>query len=253
MITVLLAPGDVVADQMVELDLDEAHHLRVRRARDGEPLELRDGRGLVGHGVLRWNGKRASVEVADVARLPAPPALTLAVGAGDRERFAWLVEKAAEVGVTDLLPMVTTLTRGVATRVRGDGLERFQRRAREAVKQSGAAWAPRVHEPVSLVQLPHGGPGRWWLADPRGDLPPVRLGPEPITVAIGPEGGLTDQERATLLGAGYEPVRLGAHIQRFETAALVAAAAVGLARLRGTQAAVSGIAADDDDEEDADG
>jgi 16S rRNA (uracil1498-N3)-methyltransferase len=239
-ITVLLPPGGAAADQVVELDLDEAHHLRVRRVAAGEQVELRDGCGLLGRGVLRWDGKRARVEVTDAAQLPPPPALTIAVGAGDKDRFGRLVEKAAEVGITDLLPMVTTLTSGVATRVRGEGLERLQRRARETIKQSGAAWAPIVHEPLSLVQLPRRGTGRYWLADVGGEAPPARLGSEPVTIVVGPEGGLTDQERVMLLEAGYEPVRLAAHVLRFETAAVVAAAAVGLARLRGAARVAQG-------------
>jgi 16S rRNA (uracil1498-N3)-methyltransferase len=235
-VVVLVRPGGVHADDVVELDAEEAHHLRVRRLAGGEEVELRDGAGLVAHGRLRWEAKRALVEVTDAFERPRPPRVTLAVGAGDKDRFGWLCEKAAELDVTDVQPVVTTLTTGVATRVRAEQVERYRRRAREATKQCGAAWAPVVHDPVSLVQLPREPDGLRWLADPRGGLPPASLGAEPVTVVIGPEGGLTDQERRILLDAGYEPVRLGPHVLRFETAALAAAAAVGLARARAASA-----------------
>ena len=240
---VLLAPGDVAADHLVELDAEETHHLRVRRAETGMELELRDGAGLVGHGRLRWAAKKALVEVVDCFHRPRPARLTLAVGAGDRERFAWLAEKAGEVGITDLQPTITALTSGVATRVRAEQVEKLRRRAREAIKQSGAAWAPEVHDAVSLVQLPPAPATpdeRRWLADPRGDLAPSRLGDEPVTIIVGPEGGLTAQERTVLLEAGYQPLRLGPHVLRFETAAVVAAAAVGLARERGARRGTKG-------------
>ena len=71
------------------------------------------------------------------------PSSTLAVGAGDRDRFGWLVEKAAELGVTTLVPIETARTTGVATRLRGKHLEKLRRQALEAIKQSGAPWATR--------------------------------------------------------------------------------------------------------------
>ena len=88
------------------------------------------------------------------------------MGAGDRDRFAWLVEKATELGVTSVIPLETERTAGVASRVRTQHLERLRRHALEAVKQSGAAWATRVEEPVSLGEIaarPIVGQG--WVAD----------------------------------------------------------------------------------------
>ena len=88
----------------------------------------------------------------DAARVVGrPPALTLAVGAGDRERFEWLVEKATELGVTCIAPVETERTAAVATRVRAQHVEKLRRRALEAVKQCGAAWAPEVREPEPLA------------------------------------------------------------------------------------------------------
>ena len=70
--------------------------------------------------------------------------LTLAVGAGDRDRFAWLVEKAVELGVTAVVPLETERTAGVATRVATtQHLAKLRRQALEAIKQCGAAWAAR--------------------------------------------------------------------------------------------------------------
>ena len=233
MTTVLAAPGSLVAGASVILDPAEAHHLRVRRAASGEEIRLLDGEGVLAQGRLRL-GSEAVVEVETVERLARPAPLTLAVGAGDRDRFLWLVEKAAELGVTDLVPLETERTAGVASRLRGDRLERLRRRAREALKQCQTAWAPRVHEPLAIAEFTASPrPGLRWLASTGGAPPPPALDTSPITVAIGPEGGFTAAETALMERVGYRPVSLGDRVLRFETAALAAAAIVGSARQRG--------------------
>ena len=213
----------------------EGHHLQVRRVEQGETVEVRDGEGLVGSGTLLRTGKTWSVQAAVTERVAPPASLVLAVGAGDRERFAWVVEKATELGVTAVVPLECERTAGVATRVRPQHLERLRRHALEAVKQSGAAWATRVEPPAPLDALA-GRPleGARWLADAAGRPAPAVVGDAPLTVVIGPEGGLTPAERERLLAAGFEPIRLAGHTLRFETAAVAAAAAAVAGRLRGS-------------------
>jgi 16S rRNA (uracil1498-N3)-methyltransferase len=213
----------------------EAHHLQVRRVEPGETVELRDGEGLVGWGKLSRTGKTWSVEVSDTNRVAPPPPLVLAVGGGDRDRFAWLVEKATELGVTAVVPLECERTAGVATRVRSQHLDRLRRGALEAVKQSGAAWATRVEEPTPLDTLvARSTDGTRWLADAQGTPAPAAVGDGPVTVVIGPEGGFSPGERERLMDAGYQPIRLASHTLRFETAALAAAAAAVAGRLRGS-------------------
>jgi len=235
MIRVLIERGSGAIGERHVLLEGEAHHLRVRRAEDGESVEVRDGEGLVGLGRLVRDGKTWTVDVTAADRIARAAELMLAVGAGDRERFAWVVEKATELGVTSVIPLESERTAGVASRVRAQHLERLRRHALEAVKQSGAAWATRVDEPVSLGELaarPLAGQG--WVADANGGAVPAVVGNTPLTVVIGPEGGLTAEELERLRDAGYAAVCLGPHTLRFETAAIAAAAAVVAARLRGS-------------------
>jgi len=235
MIRVLLEPGSTAVGRRVGLPEGEAHHLRVRRARHGESVGLRDGEGLLGLGRLILTGGSWSVEVTADDRAPRPAELTLAVGSGDRDRFAWVVEKATELGVTSVIPLESERTTGVASRLRAQHLGRLRRTALEAVKQSGAPWAARVEEPVSLGDLAARPPaGRRWVADAGGEAPPAVLDETPLTVVIGPEGGLTADELHLVRGAGYAPVRLSPHTLRFETAAIAAAAAAVAGRLRGS-------------------
>jgi 16S rRNA (uracil1498-N3)-methyltransferase len=233
-ITVLVPAGAHPAGSRAPIEESEAHHLRVRRVAVGEPVGLRDGAGLVGTGRTVQEGRSWLVEVESVAEAPRPAELTLAVGAGDRERFGWLVEKATELGVTSIVPLETERTAGVATRVRPAHLEKLRRQALEALKQCGAAWAPVVEEPIELEEfLRRPRTGILWLADPAGQMPAAGLDAAPVTVVVGPEGGVSGRERAALLAAGYQPRALGSHILRFETAALAAVVAVATARLRG--------------------
>jgi 16S rRNA (uracil1498-N3)-methyltransferase len=233
-VNVLVPAGSLLPGARIVLDALEVHHLRVRRAGAGESIRLLDGAGGVGEGTLELGRKDAVVTVGQVHREDAPVPLVLAIGAGERDRFAWVVEKAAELGVTEIVPLETEHTRGVASRIRGAQVERFRRRTLEAIKQCGATWAPQVREPVRLevfASEPH--PGICWLAAPEGGVPPAGVGPEAVTIAIGPEGGFTPEERWALESAGFVPVRFGDHILRFETAALAGAVYTSIARKRG--------------------
>jgi 16S rRNA (uracil1498-N3)-methyltransferase len=228
-------PGGWEAGKRISLDETEIHHLRVRRAKDHEIVEILDGAGLLGSGRLVQVGRQWMVEVRTVeGQAPPPPALTLAVAAGDRERFSWMVEKSVELGVTVIIPLETARSAAVATRLRDAHLRRLRRSALEAIKQCGATWVPSIEEPISLKEFvgqPLAGLG--WLADSGGEPAPSILDHGPVTAVIGPEGGLTNTERGALIDAGYTPVVLGSHTLRFETAALAAASAATQARLRG--------------------
>jgi 16S rRNA (uracil1498-N3)-methyltransferase len=210
------------------------HHLRVRRSKDRETVEILDGAGMRATGRLLQDGKQWAVEIESVDCEERPAELTLAVAAGDRERFSWMVEKAAELGATGIVPLETARTAGVATRLKAAHLPKLRRAALEAIKQCGATWAPVIEDPVPLEEFIGRSPGGIrWLADAAGKPLPSPVDRQPLTVVVGPEGGLTEAEREALLAAGYVPVALGPHTLRFETAALAAAAAVAQARMRG--------------------
>lgn len=218
--------------ERVSLSAEEGHHVRVRRAATGDRVELRDGRGFIGIGVLGTGGATGwEVLVEAVERSPEPAATVLAVAAGDRDRFAWLVEKAAELGVTRIVPVETERTRSVAGRVTPAQRERLERRALESVKQSGAAWAPRVSEITALDEwLAEPLAGERLVADRSGAAPPPLPPGRELAVLIGPEGGFTEGEYDAIRRSGWRPARFGAHTLRFETAALAAAAWAALER-----------------------
>jgi 16S rRNA (uracil1498-N3)-methyltransferase len=227
-------PGGCAVGQRVSLDESEVHHLRVRRAKNREAIEVLDGAGLVGTGELVRVGSSWMVDILTAERQSKTPDLTLVVAAGDRERFSWMAEKAVELGVTRIIPLETERTAGVGTRLRPAHLEKLRRLVLEATKQCGTAWVPSIEPPVKLsdfARLPMSGRG--WLADRAGEPPPAALDGKPLAAVIGPEGGFTDAEREALIAAGYRPTTLSSNTLRFETAALSAAAAATTARMRG--------------------
>jgi 16S rRNA (uracil1498-N3)-methyltransferase len=231
---ILLArPGELVAGTEIELAEEEAHHLRVRRIDLTEPVRLVDGAGGAAAATLRASGKRLLAAVGPVQQHPRAAEVVIGVAAGDKDRFGLVVEKAAELGVARVIPLATEHSATVATRIRSSQLPKLQRRALEAIKQSGAFWAPVVAEPMTPY---HFATAPWsgarWLGDAAG-APPRALGPgEAVTVAIGPEGGFTTEERAALREGGFTPARFGPEILRFETAAIAAMTAAWLLHQR---------------------
>lgn len=226
MIRVLVEPGSLDAGQVVTLDDDEAHHLRVRRAVAGQIVTAYDGVGGVGRGTLEVSAKRFEVAVSAVTRTPPSPLLVLAVAAGDRDRYLRMAEQCTELAVTALVPLVSERAQSVESRIRATALPKARRRAREACKQSGNPWATTVAPFTTLAELANLQPGvSWLLADPEGEpLPADGLETVACGWLIGPEGGFTSEEAEfACVTLGARRTWLAAQILRFETAAALAA------------------------------
>lgn len=233
MSAVLVTPGALEPGKTVKLSPDEAHHLRVRRVPSESRVRLLDGSGMVGLGSAREADGGWEVSVESVTAVPPPQELVLAAGGGDRERFAWLVEKATELGATRIVPIETERSRSVSGRVRPEHVERLTRRMFEALKQSGGAWAPRLDGPTAFSDaLELGRDCTRWLASVSDEHVPATITNGPMAFLVGPEGGLTTNERDQALRGGWHPIRLAAATLRFETAALAALAHAAAARAR---------------------
>jgi 16S rRNA (uracil1498-N3)-methyltransferase len=219
------------------LDEGESHHLqRVLRAEAGFAVEVFDGRGATGRGVLAGNaGKRAVVRVETTTTEPAGPELVLATAVPKGDRFAWLVEKGTELGVARIVPLVTR--RSVVDPGSGK-LDKLRQGVIEACKQCGRSRLMTLDEPMSLAnfvrgysETPVSDRAGLLVAHP-GGAPLSNFSPDDagrgIVVVIGPEGGLDEAEVAQLVEAGGCAVSLSRHILRVETAALVVAAWHGL-------------------------
>ncbi|QEH37643.1 Ribosomal RNA small subunit methyltransferase E [Aquisphaera giovannonii] len=214
-----------------ELRAEEARHLaRVCRYAIGDRVEIFDGDGFVTEAeVVEIARDRVELVAVGPPILEEPPAcpLTLATAMPKGERLDWLVEKATEVGVSRLVPLITE--RSVVD-PRGSKLERLRRTIVEASKQSGRSRLMVLDEPVSWPEMAtRAFGGVRLIADPGGlphsRWPEVARGPG-VALAIGPEGGFSPGEVQLALDSCWHPVRLARSILRIETAALVGAALV---------------------------
>lgn len=210
----------------VELDANQANYLgNVMRLGPGAELLVFDGRS--GEWLARIadaGKKRMTLAVERRTREPETiPDIWLAFAPVKRAQTDWLVEKATELGVARLLPVMTQRT--VAERVK---LERLESIAIEAAEQCGRTRLPEIAEPLTLKQLLAAREERLlYFADEAGGEPLAdALHPGPALILTGPEGGFTDEERAAIRAApNAVAVSLGPRILRAETAALAALAA----------------------------
>lgn len=234
----LAEPGSLSDGGLVELDSTESHHAAaVLRLRPGDAIVLADGRGVVAEAVLRELTRghgRAEVRELRRAEAAAPLGLTLVQGVVAGRGMDWAVQKAVEVGVTRLWPVVAGRSQ-LAVRAVAKRLDHWRRIARQALKQCHRAWELELLDPLPVAALwdqtppgavadPAGG-GVWELPDDALDL-----------LLVGPEGGLLPAEVAAARQHGWAAVRLAPHVLRAETAAVVGSAILAVERDRRRQA-----------------
>lgn len=220
----------LVAGSTVTLEGDEARHASsVARLTPGENVALTDGRGLMAQSVVQESSaQRVTLVVAsveDVAPLTPEVWLVQALAKGDRDERA--VEACTELGVDRIIPWQAA--RSVA-RWSGAKIEksvaRWQRIAGEASKQSLRAWVPGVENMVELQQLVvMASSTRMVLLEPMASLAlhqAIPAGDQPVVLVVGPEGGISPEEREALENAGATSASLGPLVMRTSTAGVAA-------------------------------
>jgi 16S rRNA (uracil1498-N3)-methyltransferase len=220
-------------DTSVLLPAAEAHHLaHVLRMRPGDQAVIFDGAG--GEALAEIvEISPASAELKILQRQPAttetPFPVTVASAVPKGDRFRWMVEKLTELGVHRLVPIVT---RRSIVDPREGKLDRLRQTIVEASKQCGRSRLMELETPIHWTPFLAGQPPeqRFLVAHPSGEPwdPTRRRLDRPITVAIGPEGGFTDEEVVAACAAGGELVSLGPRILRIETAAVAVASLLTL-------------------------
>jgi 16S rRNA (uracil1498-N3)-methyltransferase len=223
-----------IAQGLATLTGPEAHHLlHVMRAKPGDEVVLFDGSGDEFSARVETL-RRSEADLAILGRhtvsreLPCPLVLGVALPKGDRQR--WLIEKAVELGVTRLIPLETA--RSVA-QPNAKAVERLRRAVIEASKQCGRNRLMEIAAPqrwpdflASIADAPIR-----LVAHPAPESRPPSISHAtsgPVVLAVGPEGGLSDEEVAQATGHGWHPTSLGPRILRIETAALALVALVAM-------------------------
>jgi 16S rRNA (uracil1498-N3)-methyltransferase len=216
------------------LEGDEAKHLsQVLRIQPGAVVTVFDGLGNHAQArVLSVSKQRVDLmlELSESAPTSLPD-ITLVQAIPKGKNMDWIVQKAVELGVSRIQPLVT---RHTIVSPGGDKAEKWRRTALEACKQCGQFTIPIIEDPLPFAEWLANRPSADLeviasLADnPRNFRETLRLLPdlESITLAIGPEGDFSPEEMTAALAAGFVPVTLGDLVLRVETATMFCLSAI---------------------------
>ena len=209
-----------------------ARHVQVLRLQPGAKLTLFDGRGGEYEAVVTLMGRsevRVEVGAHRALECEAPFAVHLAVGMPANERMDWLVEKATELGVASIQPLLAERS---VLRLAGERAQKKQAHwqgvAIAACEQCGRNRVPVVHAVQPLQAWLAGANPGLVLSLRQGAQPLAAVGGQELTLLSGPEGGLTPAEEEAALARGWQAVHLGPRVLRAETAPLAAVALLAL-------------------------
>ncbi len=227
-----------------EIDGDEAKHLtRVLRVEAGQRYEISDNRTVFLAEIE--TARKEHVIFKTIEKLPPPPAqasITLCAALIKFDHFEWMIEKATELGVSKIVPVLAARTEKGLDRAALKRVERWRRIALEASQQARRAFLPEISPPQAIAQafandLPSDQQRKYALAEEPGTpllgnaLPAERSASDEVAILIGPEGGWAKEERTLFIECGWSPVSLGPLILRAETAAIAALAVIRTAWL----------------------
>jgi 16S rRNA (uracil1498-N3)-methyltransferase len=212
------------------------HLARVLRLEAGHPLILFNGDGSEYDARLATLAKRAvTAEVSGQRTVSreSPLRLTLAQGVARGEKMDWILQKATELGVARIVPVITERTEVRLDEDRaGKRLAHWTQVIAAACEQCGRNELPEVLAPQKLMHwcasLGQAESTARFALMPEADLGPREAGPldQGALLLVGPEGGLSDHDIAIARNAGFRGLRLGPRILRTETAGLAAIAAL---------------------------
>jgi len=224
----LFVEAELALGGMVRVDGPQAHYLlSVMRTKVGDPIKLFDDTSGEWLAVAQTVGKRDLMldVVQHLAMREAVPDLWLCAAPIKKGRVDWVAEKACELGVARLVPVLTRRT--VVDRL---NLERLRAHMIEAAEQCGRTALPELAEPVKLAGLLRDWPAEraLFFADENGGAPAaeaIRAHPGPGAILIGPEGGFDAEERDAIRAQPRAVgIGLGPRILRADTAAAAAVA-----------------------------
>lgn len=223
--------ADEVSGNRAALVGPHAQHLaRVLRAEVGQSFDLIAGDAVRNGRIVSVSDDRVEFELGEevILSTPSPIALLLAIFKFDR--MEWAIEKCTELGVQRIQPVIARRTDAHLATAAGKRAERWRRIARQASEQSRRASLPQISEPLRLTNaLGEEAAHRIVLSEAekglslRDALRSYQNG-ESVLLAIGPEGGWTEDELKLFMDKGWVAASLGETILRAETAAIAATA-----------------------------
>ena len=221
--------ADEVSGDCAALTGSHAQHLaRVLRARIGQEFDVVAG-GKVRRGrVISVADERVEFELGEEVLEPGRPHITLALSIFKFDHMEWAIEKCTELGASRILPVIARRTDSHLSTAAVKRVERWQRIALAAAQQSRRSSPPEILLPAKLQEvLAIQAVCRIVLSESESEVTLSDIAPAGETaLAIGPEGGWTDEELQEFRKAGWTSASLGNTILRAETAAIAALAVV---------------------------
>jgi 16S rRNA (uracil1498-N3)-methyltransferase len=223
--------ADEVSGDRAALIGEHADHLvRVLRARVGEDFDIATGQSVRRGRITSLKADRVDFELGEEISVATLAEITLVLAVYKFDRMEWAIEKCTELGVSRILPLISRRTDSHLATASVKRVDRWQRIARQAAEQSRRAAPPQITAPMKLSEaLNLSQPLRIVLAESeeqtllRDVLNPEAAGNE-IALAVGPEGGWTEDELQSFQQSGWISASLGNTILRAETAAIAAVA-----------------------------
>jgi 16S rRNA (uracil1498-N3)-methyltransferase len=229
---------EVSGDRAALVDAHAEHLARVLRVRIGQQFDIVAGSRVRRGTVSSVAPDRVEFDLAEDVPAGSFAEIHLLIAIFKFDRFEWALEKATELGVNRILPVIASRTDAHLGAAAAKRAERWRRVAREAAEQSRRMAPPELADPARLeAALPALSGARIVLSETeRGKTLKEALSQaeQPVTLAIGPEGGWTAGELKRFAEAGWVSASLGATVLRAETAA-VAALAIAVSELAGRE------------------
>jgi len=225
---------DEVRQGLAELSGEQAEHaVRVLRIEAGQQYEISDNeRVYLARVTSARKGQVVFETVEEIASVEPPVALTLYLSLIKFDRMELVFEKATELGVELLIPVIARRSEKGLEKAAGKRMRRWHKVVLEASQQSRRARLPEIDEPVKFRDAIADAAGLRLLLDEEASASGLmgilrnQKGPTSVALLIGPEGGWTDGERNDAISAGWQPASLGPQILRTETAAMAATAVI---------------------------
>ena len=227
--------ADEISGSRAALVGANAYHLaRVLRARSGQEFDI-VAEGCVRRGrIVSITPERVEFELGEEEAAAVLPEITLALAIFKFDRMEWAIEKATELGVARLVPLIAKRTDAHLASAAAKRVERWRRIAREAAQQSRRVAPPEISTPIRLQNVLDIVADRRIVLSEAEDQVSLKQavagGKGSLALAIGPEGGWTSEEEGAFREHGWIAASLGPTILRAETAA-IAAVSVVLAEL----------------------
>jgi 16S rRNA (uracil1498-N3)-methyltransferase len=226
---------DKISGDRAELTGDDAQHLaRVLRAEAGQRYEISDNHRAYLAEISAIAAQRITFRILDPIPAEAPSLeIVLFAALIKFDRFEWLIEKATELGVARIVPVIAERSEKGLGSAAAKRIERWKKIVREASQQARRVCMPEIMLPETFeAAVSHTSAHRYFLDEQSGpdslartlQSEAVRTLEYAAAILTGPEGGWTDRERALAGGEGWKPVSLGPRILRAETAAIAALA-----------------------------